>query len=130
MVAFSSEFEQTSHRALAIAKERRHAHAMLDHLLLALTDDPDAAAVMRGCYVDIEKLRRALDVSLADLGGQSVVNGDVEPVAASEVQEVIQQAVRTVPRVQLLFKVIFRDLSSCLKPLQEVDGFFDRRGVV
>jgi ATP-dependent Clp protease adapter protein ClpS len=93
MVAFSPRLEQSLHRALVIAKERRHERAMLDHLLLALIDDPDAAAVMRACNVDIEKLRRALDLSLADLKEESTANGDVEPRAASEVQLVIQQAV-------------------------------------
>jgi ATP-dependent Clp protease adapter protein ClpS len=76
-----------------IAKERRHERAMLDHLLLALTDDQDAAAVMRACNVDVEKLRRALDLSLAGLKDESTANGDVEPTAAGEVQVVIQQAV-------------------------------------
>jgi ATP-dependent Clp protease adapter protein ClpS len=99
MVAFSPGLEQSLHRALAIAKERRHERAMLDHLLLALTDDQDAAAVMRGCNVDIEKLRRALDVSLADLEEEPTANGDVEPTAASEVQLVIQQAVTHVVSV-------------------------------
>jgi ATP-dependent Clp protease adapter protein ClpS len=93
MVAFSSGLEQSLHRALAIAKERRHERAMLDHLLLALTDDQDAAAVMRGCNVDVEKLRRALDLSLAGLKEESTADGDAEPRAAGEVQAVIQQAV-------------------------------------
>jgi ATP-dependent Clp protease adapter protein ClpS len=93
MVAFSPGLEQSLHRALAIAKERRHERAMLDHLLLALTDDQDAAAVMRACNLDIEKLRRALDLSLADLEEEPTANGDVEPTAASEVQLVVQQAV-------------------------------------
>jgi ATP-dependent Clp protease ATP-binding subunit ClpA len=93
VAAFSPGLEQSLHRALAIAKERRHERAMLDHLLLALTDDQDAAAVMRGCNVDIEKLCRALDLSLAHLKEESSANRDVEPTAASEVQLVIQQAV-------------------------------------
>jgi ATP-dependent Clp protease adapter protein ClpS len=99
MVAFSPGLEQSLHLALAIAKERRHERAMLDHRLLALTDDQDAAVVMRGCNVDIEKLRRALDVSLADFQEEPTANGDVEPTAASEVQLVIQQAVTHVESI-------------------------------
>jgi ATP-dependent Clp protease adapter protein ClpS len=90
MVAFSPALEETVRRALAIAKDRRHERAVLDHLLLALTDDPDAVAVMRGSNVDIEKLRRALDLSLAK---ESTAQGDIEPAAAGEVKLVIEQAV-------------------------------------
>jgi ATP-dependent Clp protease ATP-binding subunit ClpA len=90
MVARSPALGETVRRTLAIAKERRHERAMLDHLLLALTDDPDAAAVMRGSNVAIEKLCRALDLSLAR---ESAAQGDVEPVAAGEVHLVLEQAV-------------------------------------
>jgi len=47
------------HRALALANERHHEYATLEHLLLALLDDQDAAAVMRACNVDLDKLRRS-----------------------------------------------------------------------
>ena len=40
----SPRLEQTLHRALAFANERRHEYATLEHLLLALTEDQDAAA--------------------------------------------------------------------------------------
>ena len=42
----SPRLEQTLHRALAVANERRHEYATLEHLLLALTEDPDAIAVI------------------------------------------------------------------------------------
>ena len=57
---FSRSLEQALHRALALASERHHEYATLEHLLLALIDDQDAAAVMRACNVDIDKLRRSL----------------------------------------------------------------------
>ena len=53
----SANLEQTLHRALAYANERRHEYATLEHLLLALTEDPDAVAVLRACGVDLERLR-------------------------------------------------------------------------
>ena len=56
----SRNLEQTLHRALSLANERRHEYATLEHLLLALTDDQDAAAVLRACGVDLDKLRRDL----------------------------------------------------------------------
>jgi len=47
MPTFSRSLEQSLHRALALANERHHEYATLEHLLLALLDDQDAAAVMR-----------------------------------------------------------------------------------
>ena len=47
MPTFSRSLEQSLHRALALANERHHEYATLEHLLLALIDDQDASAVMR-----------------------------------------------------------------------------------
>ena len=60
MPSFSRNLEQTLHRALAVANERRHEYATLEHLLLSLTEDNDAAAVLRACSVDLEILRKNL----------------------------------------------------------------------
>ncbi len=60
MPTFSQSLEQSLHRALAIANERHHQYATLEHLLLSLIDDLDAAAVMRACSVDLDKLRTSL----------------------------------------------------------------------
>ena len=60
MPTFSQSLEQSLHRALAIANERHHQYATLEHLLLSLIDDADAAAVMRACSVDLDKLRGSL----------------------------------------------------------------------
>jgi ATP-dependent Clp protease ATP-binding subunit ClpA len=69
--SFSRSLEQALHRALALAGERRHEYATLEHLLLALLDDQDAGAVMRACNVDVDILRRNLveyvDGELANL---------------------------------------------------------------
>ena len=56
----SRNLERTLHRALALANQRRHEYATLEHLLLALTDDSDAVAVMRACGVDLGHLRAEL----------------------------------------------------------------------
>ena len=53
----SRNLEQTLHRALALATERNHEYATLEHLLLSLTDDQDAIAVLRACGVDLEQLQ-------------------------------------------------------------------------
>ena len=88
----SRTLEQTLHRALAYANERRHEYATLEHLLLALTEDQDAVAVMRACGVDIEKLRTELttylDNELANLITSRVE--DSKPTAGF--QRVLQRA--------------------------------------
>ena len=60
MPAFTKTLEEALHRALAIANERRHELATLEHLLLSLIDEADAAQVMKACGVDLDELRTAL----------------------------------------------------------------------
>ena len=93
MPSFSRSLEQALHRALALAGERRHEYATLEHLLLALLDDQDAAAVMRACNVDLDVLRRNLvdyvDSELANL----VADGRQDSKPTAGFQRVIQRAV-------------------------------------
>ncbi len=51
MPSFSTTLEQSIHGALALANSRRHEFATLEHLLLALLDEPDASRVMLACNV-------------------------------------------------------------------------------
>ena len=53
----SPNLEQSLHRALALANERRHEYATLEHLLLALSEDTDAIAVVAPCVVEHVRLR-------------------------------------------------------------------------
>jgi ATP-dependent Clp protease ATP-binding subunit ClpA len=93
MPTFSRNLEQSLHRALALANERHHEYATLEHLLLALLDDSDAAAVMRACSVDLDRLRRSLtsylETELENLVTDS--GDDAKPTAGF--QRVIQRAV-------------------------------------
>jgi ATP-dependent Clp protease ATP-binding subunit ClpA len=88
----SRNLEQTLHRALGNANDRRHEYATLEHLLLALTDDQDALAVMRACGVEVAKLRTALvgylDHELSNL--VSSRHDDAKPTAGF--QRVLQRA--------------------------------------
>jgi ATP-dependent Clp protease ATP-binding subunit ClpA len=88
----SRNLEKTLHRALALANERRHEYATLEHLLLSLTEDQDAVAVLRACSVDLEKLRRELlnyvDNELSNLISNHVE--DAKPTASF--QRVLQRA--------------------------------------
>ena len=66
MATFSRTLEHTLRRALSLANEHRHEYITLEHLLLALIDDDDAAQVMTACKVDLDKLRQNLDSYLED----------------------------------------------------------------
>ena len=57
---FARTLEVTLHLALTAASERGHAESTLEHLLLALTEDPDAAAMMKAAAVDPAAIREML----------------------------------------------------------------------
>jgi ATP-dependent Clp protease adapter protein ClpS len=69
---FSRDLDQSLRRAAALAERRRHECATPEQLLLALTDDPDAARVMQACNVDLQKLRDAISASLSPISGRTV----------------------------------------------------------
>ncbi len=93
MPSFSTTLEQAIHGALALANARRHELATLEHLLLALIDEPDASRVMKACSVDLDELRKTLvdfiDDDLSTLV-TSVEGSEAVPTAAF--QRVIQRA--------------------------------------
>ncbi len=88
----SANLEQTLRHALALANERKHEYATLEHLLLALTVDDDAIAVMRACSVDVERIRDEvedfIDHELAGL----VVDGFVEAKPTAGFQRALHRA--------------------------------------
>ena len=92
MPSFSRNLERSLHRALAFANERQHEYATLEHLLLALTEDDDAVAVMQACNVDLDRLReelhRYLDEDLSNL----VVGSEEDAKPTAGFQRVIQRA--------------------------------------
>jgi len=88
----SRTLEQTLHRSLSFASERRHEYATLEHLLLGLTEDSDAATVLRACGVDLDKLRAELTEFLdKDLSGLTT-DRPAEPKPTAGFQRVVQRA--------------------------------------
>ncbi len=88
----SSNLEQSLHRALALANERHHEYATLEHLLLALTEDQDAVAVLRACGVDIDSLRRDLSHYIDDELSSLITNRTEEAKPTAGFQRVLQRA--------------------------------------
>ncbi|QHQ36220.1 ATP-dependent Clp protease ATP-binding subunit ClpA [Algicella marina] len=93
MPSFSSTLESAIHQALGLANERRHELATLEHLLLALVDETDAARVMNACGVNLDELRgtltKFLDEELESL--VSDIDGS-EAAPTTGFQRVIQRA--------------------------------------
>ncbi|MGO8908214.1 MAG: LON peptidase substrate-binding domain-containing protein [Bradyrhizobium sp.] len=80
----SPTLDVTIRRALDYANQRKHQYATLEHLLLALIDDADAAAVLAGCNADLDTLKAGL-VNYLDNGLKDLVienGGDAKPTAA------------------------------------------------
>ncbi|ANM10436.1 ATP-dependent Clp protease ATP-binding subunit ClpA [Rhizobium sp. N324] len=93
MPTFSPSLEKALHQALTFANERHHEYATLEHLLLALIDDADAAAVMGACNVDLDVLRKTL-VEYVDNELSNLITGyDEDSKPTSGFQRVIQRAV-------------------------------------
>ena len=93
MPSFSRNLEETLNRAVAYANQRKHEYATLEHLLLALADDEDAAVVMTACSVDLVALKKSV-VNYLDTELRSLIvedGEDAKPTAGF--QRVIQRAV-------------------------------------
>ena len=93
MPSFSTTLEQSIHGALALANARKHELATLEHLLLSLIDEPDAARVLQACAVNLVELRKDLTDFIED--DLSTLITDVEgseAVPTAAFQRVIQRA--------------------------------------
>jgi ATP-dependent Clp protease ATP-binding subunit ClpA len=91
--SFSRQLEESLHRAVALANERKHEYATLEHLLLSLTDDEDSVGVMKACDVDLDVLRTTL-TNYVDNELKSLIVDDGEDAKPTpSFQRVIQRAV-------------------------------------
>jgi hypothetical protein len=92
-VSFSAALEATLARAVGLAAARKDQLTTLEHLLLSLIDDIDAAAVMRACRVDLARLKQSLTSHIdAEPGAGAAFDGE-DPAPTAGFQRVIQRAV-------------------------------------
>ena len=89
----SRDLEKSLHRALALAVERRHEFATLEHLLYALLEDADAIAVLKACGVDLERLERELETFIDEELESLATDEAVEAKPTTGFQRVVQRAV-------------------------------------
>ena len=93
MPSFAESLETTLHNALKHAGDRAHEYATLEHLLLALIEDADAAKVMQACGVELGELSDII-ITYLDTELESLrVEGKVDPSPTSGFQRVVQRAI-------------------------------------
>jgi ATP-dependent Clp protease ATP-binding subunit ClpA len=78
----SPELRHTIEQAIADTRRRRHEYITLDHMLLALLDDPAAKEVLVGCGADLDAMRGQLDEFLQDNMPELEEEGDVQQTPA------------------------------------------------
>jgi len=90
MPSFAESLEATLHNALKHAADRAHEYATLEHLLLALIDDDEAARVMQACGVDVGELSDIITTYLDNELESLRVEGKVDPSPTSGFQRVVR----------------------------------------
>jgi len=89
----SKELEFTLNAAFRDAREKRHEFMTVEHLLLALVDNPEAAKVLRACGAQLEKLRQEVKAYIGDNTPMLSPRDDRETQPTLGFQRVLQRAV-------------------------------------
>ncbi|MDQ9169808.1 ATP-dependent Clp protease ATP-binding subunit ClpA [Oxalobacteraceae bacterium R-40] len=89
----AQELEVSLHMAFVEARQARHEFITVEHLLLALLDNPSAAEVLRACAVNIEDLRKTLANFIADNTPTVPGTSEVDTQPTLGFQRVIQRAI-------------------------------------
>jgi hypothetical protein len=126
---FSAELESTLRRAFAYANERKHEYTTLEHLLLALTRDADASAMMKACDVDLGKLTGKLASYIDNELKNLAIDGDRDARPTAGYRRVVQRAAiqaqglgrDTVTGAELLANIFAERQSPAAHFLQELD---------
>ncbi len=89
----AQELEVSLHMAFVEARQARHEFITVEHLLLALLDNPSAAEVLRACAVNIDDLRKTLTNFIGDNTPTVPGTGEVDTQPTLGFQRVIQRAI-------------------------------------
>ena len=89
----SKELELTLNQAFKVARDKKHEFMTIEHLLLALLDNPAAAEVLRACGVDMDRLRRDVDGFIEETTPVIADNEERETQPTLGFQRVLQRAV-------------------------------------
>ncbi len=89
----AQELEVSLHMAFVEARQQRHEFITVEHLLLALLDNPSAAEVLRACSANIDELRKSLSLFIKDNTPQVAGTDEVDTQPTLGFQRVIQRAI-------------------------------------
>jgi ATP-dependent Clp protease ATP-binding subunit ClpA len=89
----AQELEVSLHMAFVEARQQRHEFITVEHLLLALLDNPSAAEVLRACSANIDDLRKSLTNFIKDNTPQVAGTDEVDTQPTLGFQRVIQRAI-------------------------------------
>ncbi len=89
----AQELEVSLHMAFVEARQQRHEFITVEHLLLALLDNPSAAEVLRACSANVDDLRKSLTNFIKDNTPQVAGNDEVDTQPTLGFQRVIQRAI-------------------------------------
>lgn len=89
----AQELEVSLHMAFVEARQARHEFITVEHLLLALLDNPSAAEVLRACACNIDDLRKNLQNFIADNTPILPPNSEADTQPTLGFQRVIQRAI-------------------------------------
>jgi ATP-dependent Clp protease ATP-binding subunit ClpA len=89
----AQELEVSLHMAFVEARQQRHEFITVEHLLLALLDNPSAAEVLRACSANIDDLRKSLANFIKDNTPQVAGTEEVDTQPTLGFQRVIQRAI-------------------------------------
>ncbi len=121
------ELQETLRKAFDRAGLMRHEFVTLEHLLLALTEDPNASKALRACGADLRRLRHKLEEFMQDRLSRVPESVTVEPRQTLAVERVLQRAaihaisseMKTIDGSNVLVQVLKEDESFAAFVLQE-----------
>ncbi|CAG0979226.1 ATP-dependent Clp protease ATP-binding subunit ClpA [Burkholderiales bacterium] len=89
----AQELEVSLHMAFVEARQKQHEFITVEHLLLAMLDNPSAAEVLKACGVDLEELRGVLNDFIAEHTPRLSAHSDADTQPTQGFQRVIQRAI-------------------------------------
>ena len=89
----AQELEVSLHMAFVEARQQRHEFITVEHLLLALIDNPSGAEVLKACAANLDELRKSLTGFIADNTPQVAGTEEVDTQPTLGFQRVIQRAI-------------------------------------
>jgi len=89
----AQELEVSLHMAFVEARQKRHEFITVEHLLLALLDNPSAAEVLRACAANIEELRKELIAFIVEHTPTVTGTDEIDTQPTLGFQRVIQRAI-------------------------------------